>query len=264
MIIDIINKNCFVHIPNTAGTTWANWIGRMAATQRWQENFEQFYREDGQVELYPGVAYSIDNDIIGQDYLTVRDWMMQNISLETISHQPAYQFDKTGYNLYSIIRNPYERQVSIFFHWRKRFSNINLSTISDTSDLKAAIVDFVNSNAGESFESFIRWKYTGNNGNPIECPFTLNLDMYHFTHDSDGNDLINTYIRYENLKEDWAVVARQYNYPVNVFDIVQNCSRYPEDVGKHYSSYYTDAALALVESHVERDCQTFGYKFETA
>lgn len=92
--------------------------------------------------------------------------------------------------------------------------------------------------------------------------YLLDKDQTFFTHDDDGNDLIDTYLRYETIKQDWNRFAKRNKYPKDIFDMKVNWTIPAIYSGKHYSHFYDDQTKELADQFCLRDCKNHGYEFE--
>lgn len=139
-----------------------------------------------------------------------------------------------SYYKFCVVRNPWDALVSRYFYslGRRKERNVNKKYYKidfKTWVLKSFNIDFQNN-----------WSIYSINEKPI-CDF---------------------YIKYENLNEDILKVAKKLN--IIDFDITKlpnHKSQYRKD-RKHYSSYYDDELIEIVEKKFKKEIDLFNYKFE--
>jgi hypothetical protein len=261
MIKDIENNYAFVHLPCNAGSTVEYWLMQMNKHPNWKDRFQWvvpstgriFATDDGHVDIPVHDNY--------QDQLAE----LEKVPGPLRMHMAAKANDDPNLKLYCIIRNPWERELTSWFHMTKWFNDKSRPEI--TSGIPEGKLD--------TFENWITWKYVEIDAKKmmeaglLENYFsaallrTDNGDNYNYTHDDAGNDLIDTYIRYENLQEDWNAFAQKVGYPADIFKVKINSNRKSEYNDKHYSYFYNDAIREILDPYCQRDCQRFGYEFET-
>lgn len=284
MFKDITNNHCFVHIPGTAGSVIWSWVERLSQTDPFAIDFEYFVRKDKQWLLDQEFKGKIDST--SDDYEEYKDQITKEVPLYFLKHQPAKYNDDPNINLYTIIRNPYERQLVDYFNLIACFKsldkfNISIPTatvgrnflhdsISHTevrNGLFSGIDQIITRDQLKNFGTYIEWK-TEQSPNELKTvqqkikEFLIKPDQYHFTHDDDGKDLIDTYIRYENLNQDWNKLATKLKYPKDIFNMKVNWTVPMHLKDKHYSFFYDDQIKETVDRLVYRDCKTFDYEFE--
>ncbi len=261
------------------------------------EPVDHFRQKAEQNQLDPGhVTYKHDKPNT-QDYHWLHD-QIYNYPSYFVKHQRAQSCDQ-DMKLWTIIRNPYDRLITDYFNmltWVTR--NFKwVPTTGKTSKLDyIAMVDNRWSYVGmdmicepddiKTFEKYMKWKskprpnqwdetfylpirphgqeefYASEFSAEKVKHYLFDRDQTYFTHDDNQNDLIDTYIRYENLKEDYNNFAQTVGYPKNIFDLKINWTTPHIYAKRHYSHFYTDETKELADKFCLRDCKTYGYEFE--
>lgn len=143
---------------------------------------------------------------------------------------------------FTFVRNPWDRVVSAFFFLKKsdlkrnqRFARRNLSAFND-------------------FDSFVRQWLTRKN----VWSFTHFLPQHHFIciDKQLGVDFVGFY---ENLAEDFALVANKINRPATLRDENRLGGR-----AKDYREYYTEETKNIVAQVYAEDIALLGYSFDNS
>ena len=131
--------------------------------------------------------------------------------------------DLNEYFIFSVVRNPWDRLVSVAAHFKIPFK------------------EFV-----DNFDEYLQ--------NYMIQMHSLPLSTYtHF----DKKQFADFYCRFECLQPDMNLVFDRLGLEREKLGFV-NQSKHA-----HYSSYYTDTARKLVESVYQKDIEYFGYMFES-
>jgi len=133
--------------------------------------------------------------------------------------------------LLAVVRNPYDRMVSMFFFAKKH----DLGQLYDISL--------------ESFDSFVDGFYRE----------SKHPDFFHSRPQCDyikGNDSV-TVCRFENLKDDIYKFITDNDLPFNADDL----QKLNGTVHNNYKSYYTDKSKETVEKMWQDDLTRFSYSF---
>lgn len=133
-----------------------------------------------------------------------------------------------GYFKFAVERNPWDRQVSLYFHraWKRR-------------------------NARPDFDRDMRSAFYRN----TEYTRLRNWDVYAIG----GSIAVDRVLRYEQLDLELARLAPKLGLPPLALPRAR--SEYRTD-RPHYSTYYSDATRALVGRWYRREIEAFGYRFE--
>jgi hypothetical protein len=132
------------------------------------------------------------------------------------------------YFSFAFVRNPWDWQVSLYNYVLRSPDNHHYSIISSFMD----------------FNEYIHWRCDGNAQLQKE-----------FTHDVNGNSLVNFIGRYENLETDFQYICSKINVKVTL--PVYNVSK-----TKPFQSYYTSETIELVRETFAADIDLFNYDFE--
>jgi len=133
---------------------------------------------------------------------------------------------KKKYFKFSVIRNPFDRAVSIWKYTRQNFEDPGA--------------------AGGTLLEFMNYLHSG------KCLFheSKYQNLFDFTK---GCDFV---IRMENLQEDFNVVCDKIGIPPHQLPSKNKTQR------KHYTEYYDDETRELVAQYYAKDIERFGYEFE--
>jgi hypothetical protein len=130
---------------------------------------------------------------------------------------------------FSFVRNPWDREVSLYHYILKA-----------NDHHKGRIVRSLG-----SFDAYIRWRKIQGKDRP----------QTRWTHDAEGNQLVNFIGRYECLRED-------FNELCGIIGISASLGHENSTAHRDYRSYYSDETAAIVESLYKKDCELFGYTFD--
>jgi chondroitin 4-sulfotransferase 11 len=143
---------------------------------------------------------------------------------------------------FTVVRNPWDRIVSMYFYMRKIAFNPGRKQSSKWLKL--------NKITQENFPTFQDWLYNINNS-IIPNDFWFLGSTCQTTWIDRPVDLI---IRYENLEKEFVKIQEVYN------------TRYPlphlyKSLHNNYKEYYTDETKHFVEKTFEEDIDTWKYTF---
>jgi len=124
--------------------------------------------------------------------------------------------DFNSYQKFGTIRNPWDRLVS-WWKWE---------------------------NSGRSFSDFIRFPSIFNSRDILQDHFSINNKV-----------IINSYIRFENIQEDFNNVCNKIGIP-NKELLHMNKSKH-----KHYRKYYNDELRDIVALRYKIEIKQFNYKY---
>jgi hypothetical protein len=137
---------------------------------------------------------------------------------------------------FTIVRNPWDRTVSAF-HYLQQIIDKEPKSYADSIDKK------------ETFKHYIKTTFAtkGVKAN------------HHFHHQYNnafykGKQFVDFIGRFENLKEDWKIIAAKINTNDTLPHI--NASKH-----QHYKTYYDDECIKIVADIYKQDIKFFGYKF---
>jgi hypothetical protein len=139
------------------------------------------------------------------------------------------------YTKFCVVRNPYDRAVSIF-HWHMRNQN---DKRHDTNE----------------FKKFCR---------TLTPPTPYFTDNHIHNIDRilvDGKPSCDYYLRYENLKEDMITLLNKLGITDYYIDNLPNFKSGIRPKGKHYREYYDDETREIVYNVFKYEFDMFGYTF---
>jgi chondroitin 4-sulfotransferase 11 len=137
---------------------------------------------------------------------------------------------------FSVVRNPWDRAVSHYKYLaRKKYYNVDPEKVSFKEWLIATY--------GDRKDPFYLY-------NPI-----MFADQITWLTDANGNLRVDNIIRFENLEEEFKDVA-------DVIGVSSELPRLNATEKIHYSSFYDEETMEIVQRHSRRDIETFGYSFE--
>ena len=129
------------------------------------------------------------------------------------------------YDVFSVVRNPYERMISYFFHLKLRLKNDDFKSFDK-----------------KEFISFLLNSYGTNMNYPSQLSYF-------------NNETVNI-IRFENFEKELRQVLDKYTIKCSIPKINTT-------VHEHYSKYYDNETRAIIENLYKDDLEQFGYTFET-
>jgi len=132
---------------------------------------------------------------------------------------------------FGFVRNPWDRVVSLY----KRNEGVQMRDKM-------------------TFDEFVDWiKYSSSTCvHPV--PHVNQLD---WLVDSHGDVLVDFIGKFENLKEDWKVVASKLGLPEELPHKQQN----PFKEKKHYTEYYSESTKEIIADKFRVDIEFFDYEF---
>lgn len=150
-------------------------------------------------------------------------------------------WDWTSYKKFCVVRNPYDRAVSLYHHYLKiKAKNLN-------KDLLRSFRDFVLPDP--SFDSFVR---------RMKPDYGLEISLEKFICNDSGDKLVDDIIRFENIASDGSKYLANY-------DIFLNDSCFPRlnasNSRKKYEAYYNSKTRNIIEKKYYDDIHNYGYSF---
>jgi hypothetical protein len=148
------------------------------------------------------------------------------------------------YFLFSVIRNPWDRMVSLYL-W-----GVNRNE-KDSRELEIWW-------RGYSFEKFIKQvsenKHNEYNGHRYKT-------QLEWVSDHDSNILVDFFMMYENLDKDFSELLSKLNLPQ--FSLLKHNTAYSKSgqTRKHYSHYYNNLTAEIVSRKYAEDIKYFNYQF---
>ena len=198
-------KFIFIDICKTAGTS----INRSFLANFPDVDFE-------------GYHHSIPNMVSGEDCGAVCSYITQeDIELNS---------------LFTVVRNPYDRLVSLYF-WGKN------NEYSECNTFKDFVINVINN------------KYTEYNQHRYKS-------QVHWISDINGKIVVDNILRFENLETDFEELLKKLKIPN--FKLIKTNTAYQRSgiVRKHYSYYYDEETKNMVTEFYKDDLEAFNYCFE--
>lgn len=206
-MIDIENKILFVHVPKTAGTSVNNAIFVNNPLEPKRKSF----------------------------------WTNHNTLEEYRLKHPKLSLEK--FFKFTIVRNPWDRLVSDYFHYKEQ-PLVRRGNVISARDV--AVQRYM----PRSFEEFVE-----NNYYPISKfkPGRLRPQLDYLT--LNGVVDMNFIARFENLEQDFKYIVEMVEKHGAKLPKIR-ASRH-----RHYTEYYNEKTKALVAETYKEDISYFGYKF---
>jgi hypothetical protein len=160
-------------------------------------------------------------------------------------HVPYFEYEQANhrkfqrYFKFAFVRNPWDRLVSTYFFLKRgglnemdcQWAEQNLSGYDD-------------------FDSFVRGWVTEEN----VWSWVHFKPQHFFICDNDMNLMMDFVGRMESLVDDFSFVAKRLGCDVRL-EVINKSDH------EHYSKYYTDETIRIVERVYKKDIRTFNYKF---
>jgi len=159
--------------------------------------------------------------------------------------------------LFTVHRNPFDRVVSEYFYRRRRF--LGGENSPHLSNLGKTFEEWVVSTFRDGeYRTMTFFKASGvpyNSYNMIGDCLIWSLPQTRWISSEDGEILVDEFLRYENLEDDWNRFAMKYEIGARLAH--HNASRRE----RNYRSYYSPRTRELVQEYFRADLETFGYEF---
>ena len=139
------------------------------------------------------------------------------------------------YTTFSVVRNPWDRMVSLYFYYKKNNEIINLHI---KNDIPSTFSNFIH----EFNEKRRRW-YT-----------TFYQHQANWVYDDEENLLVDYVCRFENLNKDVGEIF-------NKIGINKTLSHERKSVHEHYKTYYNEETIEIVRNLFEKDIILFDYEY---
>lgn len=217
MIISHEYEFIFVHVPRTAGTS----ISRTLCDALRVRDWEAFIGEPTHTEEASERAGPVpDRDV------------RKHATAKTLRRYVGEDLWST-YWTFSLVRNPWERSLSMYLKRRKEAPAF-LRAMWPRTPL--------------AYEIALRIKYQW-----LDRESTQQFD---YLSDGDGNVLVDYVGRYETLADDFSFICDEIGLEAET-----NVHHDPTGHGD-YRRYFTDTSRQIVREKKSTDIETFGYQFE--
>ena len=161
---------------------------------------------------------------------------MQKSQHESIDKFKDKKFKK--YFKFSIVRNPYDRFVSLYFDTKDRVEK--------------------KSWGNKSFEEFAQNNYDFYKKNGQKFIHISRSNVFDLV-SIDNNIAVDKILKFENLKKDYYEMLKELKIDNDKFNLPHvNKSREK----KHYSTYYDAETKKMIEEIYGKDIKYFGYNYE--
>ncbi len=166
-----------------------------------------------------------------------------------------------SYFKFTIVRNPWDIVVSKYFYekyrtFKKEFSYNNLKE-------KIKIKDIISGKILKKAKNFIKLnlerKNNVNNFNDFVIFFVKNLkNNSEFYFDSQGLPILDFYMRYENLEDDYKKICEIIKIPYEELPKLKTKQRKNK---RNYSEYYNQKTKEMIANKFEKEIDYFKYRF---
>jgi len=218
MPISHVHRTIFVHIPKTAGTSVESVMG--------------MHGDKVDIGMRPYFNQTIDREhLYGQD--------LQHMTAADLKHVLQHDGIFDRYFKFSIVRNPWDRLVSVFAWLDQKWAKgVELTDGEFDTSVKQLHGMFIGARAMRR---------------PLRVGAHLRPQL-HFLVDRDRRPLVDYIARHETLAADWERIRQKIGIEADL----------PLRMRSHhrpYQSYYNDATRAMVAEIYAEDIAAFRYEF---
>jgi len=143
--------------------------------------------------------------------------------------------DWNDYFSFSVVRNPWDRMVSLYFYYK---NNNEYSNYKIKNDIPSTFSDFI-------------YEFNEKKRNWYTIFYQQQAD---WLYDDEQNLLVNQICRFENYKEDVEKIFKKLN-------IKKKLLHERRSVHEHYKTYYNEETINIVKNLFEKDIILFGYEY---
>lgn len=247
-MISYKDKYLFIHIPRTGGTSIEDYL---------------YLNTSAASELPQDVA--IRQDLLRYQHIHVA--VVREILLEK-------NVDLADFFKFTFIRNPWERLVSFYYY--DHYTNIKIGKERNINNFR----DYVRHKISKKPFNILPYKtpykrsellYGTMGSIPLRAKCRGLTDNFWIFDDND-NMLMDFVGRFENLQNDFDIVCDKLKIPRGTLKKLRACGDddscpWHKERGisipkyEHYTKYYDDETLEIVNCLVQKDADYFGYKF---
>ncbi|MHB8814127.1 MAG: sulfotransferase family 2 domain-containing protein [Steroidobacteraceae bacterium] len=218
MPISHVHRTIFVHIPKTAGTSVESVLG--------------MHGDKADIGIRPYFNQEVDREhLYGQD--------LQHMTAADLKHVLQHQGVFDRYFKFSIVRNPWDRLVSVFAWMNQKWAKgMELTEAEFEASLRQLHGMFIIARSTKQ---------------PLRVGPHL-WPQAHFLVDRERKQLVDFVARHENLTTDWEHIRRKIGIEADL----------PLRMKSHhrpYQSYYNATTRAMVEEIYAEDIAAFSYAF---
>ena len=145
---------------------------------------------------------------------------------------PVTEEDLNTYRTFAVIRNPYDRLVSLYL-WGKMYNR-------------------------HSFEKFI---YNIKENKYVEFNRHRYRTQLEWISDYDNNIRVQKLLRFESLNQDFYNLLKEWNIPQYKLGKENAAENHIGKKRKHYRDYYNPASRKMVEKIYAKDLEYFNYEY---
>jgi hypothetical protein len=174
-----------------------------------------------------------------------RELVLQHLTAnQMLEHDliPRETFDE--YFKFAFIRNPFDLVISEWI-WRTRKDKFSLFSKYRWTRMPLRVF----------LSSHLQGRFKGKLAKRIQIHLT---PQYEYTHDRQGNNLMDFTGRFENLEKDLNELAGKLGFDAGRLPHARKSSR------RHYSHYYDEETRGMVEKMYRNDLEYFGYNFQAS
>jgi len=218
MLLSVKHNFLFVHIAKTGGTS----VREALQPLRWRDPW--YYAM--------GICHRLNElsrDRIGMKFPRHAKAILAKEAL------PGDFFD--GLFKFTFVRNPWDLQVSSYFHIRRVWPHLV--------------------EGREEFGDFLRWRLDPERAFETHLE-TSNQRQTDYLVDMDGGMIVDFIGRYEKLPEDFQTICER----IGIRPPPLPHKRKSTERSRDYRSYYTEETAELVAGHFARDVEMLGYRFD--
>ncbi|SEP14865.1 sulfotransferase family 2 domain-containing protein [Aquisalimonas asiatica] len=220
MLISYSRNFMFVHIAKTGGTSVR------AALRK--------YRWGGWYSLPLGLASMVSQMTRPRHKLGLK-FPRHAKAVAALEMLPTDVYD--GLFKFTIVRNPWDLQVSSFHHIRRE---------------KPEVLEGVN-----TFEEFLKRKFDPERS--YDYMLDISAERQHeYLENLRGEVIVDFIGRYENLQTDFNTICERIGITAPELPHLRRAAD-----RRDYRSYYTDELAEMVAHHYQRDLELLGYTFDS-
>jgi hypothetical protein len=223
MILDKY-KSIYFHVPKCAGSSINKFLLPFSEDIPWENKPVRY----GSIMIRR--ESQEDHSYWGEGY-------MHATALEMQKFMGDEKFK--SYFKFAVVRNTYERILSLLF-WERDHKTFELNSVKEVIQYNcvkgAHIVDYKNAKIPQS-----------RGASPINF----------FLCDENDNLMVDKIIDCSNLEQEFSQLMSTLGLPETNFDIKVNTTNH-----NHYSNYYTQEIIDLIDEVYELEIKKFGFKFD--
>ena len=215
MLISHTHKWIFIHVPKNGGTTISDVLRPHCDAEG----------------VGPAQYKNPELEVTGKK--RDRYYFQHDTAMQTQSKLNAKGYDYNDYFSFSIVRNPWDRMVSIWYFFQKLAKAPNPDFTWPVEVIGKC----------KTFDGLVRSDY-------------FKLPQLSYVENCETGDLNVDFVgRLENLREDFKIICEKIGLP-RIELSHRNKTKH-----KHYTEYYDDETRQIVAEKYAKDIEYFGYDF---